>query len=214
MSVMARENRREALSAIVAVAAGTLLVGGSSTKALKETAAFAGGPVDAIYVYSFLDMRTRLLGYNFVAEVKRQLPAALSARGVRIAQLAFDDSPISMGYAMREEPAGRNRSSVKIPISEVVRANIERERAFGARYRMVVAPVLTELVGASHSRVEIRWDLYTTESNEPVWTTTSESRQTSFGDAHDERPVARAGELVAWIIREMVNAGVLVSGRS
>jgi hypothetical protein len=178
--------------------------------------AFSGqAPMRAVYVYSFLDLRENELGPKFLAEVQRQLAAALKGKGASSAQLSFNDSPLRAEYLLKEEPVSGSRTrqaSTRVPVGEVIATNLQAEGTFGAPYRLIVFPVSLTALSTGH-RFDVRWDIYDTRTNARVWSATSETLHQNW-ISHDENPAERAKILVEGIILQMGKAGVFGAERA
>lgn len=162
--------------------------------------------VKSIYIYSFLDLREGYVGSNFQLNVRRMLAEALDRKGVRNAQLWFNESPLRAQYILEAKRVNSLVSSTRIPVNEVIAENQSAERAFGDTHRLIIFPVF--ISSANGQTLQVRWDVYNTLNNYMEWSTTTETFRTIWWSA-DENAVERAREFVDSIISEMVKSGVL-----
>jgi hypothetical protein len=166
-------------------------------------------PVTAVYVYSFLDLREGSLGKNFLNEVRSQLDQALTKDGVRTKQLWFNDSPLRTQFSLEATGPNLARTSMRVPVAEVVNATREDERAFGASHRLIVFPASITRSN-SGSTFSVRWDLVDSQTNEITWTTTSRSHHMKWF-LGDENPRERAGTFVEGFVTELHKAKIIKS---
>jgi hypothetical protein len=175
-------------------------------------------PVSAAYVYSFMDLRERELGSKFLDQLRRQLGDALASHDVRSTQLSFSESPVRSEYAMGPDPArgfswgllaGRPResSSTRVPVREVVAANLAAESNFGASHRLIVFPAMLTQTGVG-ANFDVRWDLIDVVTGRLDWFSLTSTRHMNL-IYKDENPESRAKALVDNVTAEMLKAGVL-----
>lgn len=164
-------------------------------------------PITAVYVYSFLDLREGSLGKNFLNEVRRQLDRALTHDGVRTKQLWFNDSPLRAQFSLEAAGPTAARTSMRVPVAEVVNATRDDERAFGASHRLIVFPASITSTN-SGSTFTVRWDLIDSQTNRPTWTTTSRSHHMKWF-LGDENPEERATTFVQSFLTELRKAHII-----
>ncbi len=168
-------------------------------------------PVTAIYLYSFLDLREGILGPRFIDEVKHQFPAATSQEGIALQQLWFNDSPLRAQFSL-EAVKTNSGSKTRVPVDEVIQANQENERSFGASHRLIAFPS-SVMASTTANSFDIRWALVNTKTNQVSWATTSFSyHQVWFG--RDDNPQERAKTFVQGFMSELRKAKVIQSKQS
>jgi hypothetical protein len=140
-----------------------------------------------VYVYSFLDIRANDFGPSLVNEVDTQLISSLAASGVTSKVLQFKQSAVGQGYSL-------TGGGMTIPIGPTIKANLEDERAFNAKYRLVIFPSAMRLQGA-WKMYEVRWDLFDAQTHALVWSGTSNGKHMSMY-SNNENPKERAKTIV------------------
>jgi hypothetical protein len=163
--------------------------------------------VDTIYIYSFLDMREHELGKNFMREVQHDLDEQLSQHGVHTKQVWFNDTRQRFYVFETAQWAGTQRRDTKlIPVREVIAEKADDERAFGARYRLVMAPTNLDGTGVGYD-TEVQYLLTDVKTGQVVWKATSKMDTVNWIKV-DEQPVERAKMFVGGLIQEMMSAGL------
>lgn len=193
------------------VVAFAILVGACGTTFNSRGQVYNGSsPVNAVYIYSFLDLREGALGKQFLAEVKRQLSDALSKEGIRTKQLWFNESPLRAQFSLEAKGPNQATNSTRVPVDEVVTASREDEQSFGATHRLLVFPT-SVMMSNTGSNFDIRWTLIDSQTNKIQWSTTSFSSHTKWF-LGDENPAGRATEFVDGLMAELRKSHV-ISGR-
>jgi hypothetical protein len=196
-----RQLRNLAVSAM-----SVLIIGCSSTIVRKPPAQYAGkDAITNLYVYSYLDCQ-EIFSSKFLEEVRKQLPAALEARGVHMKQLYCSESPVRKNYALLEK-----QGSTKIPVAEVISENRENEEVFNTSHRLIIFPYSTSWSNQS-SYYNVQWNLVETKTNEVVWTVTTFSSHMRWFMG-DEFPADRAKDFVEGIVNEMEKSNIFVKHR-
>jgi hypothetical protein len=168
---------------------------------------FAGkSSVSSVYIYSFLDLREGTIGPNFLTEVRQEFARGFESRAVRTKQLWFNESPLRAQYALQSEQTGPGKSSLRVPVDEVIAANRADEESIGTTHRLVIFPIQVSQ-SSSYSGFQVRWDIRDAKTNELNWSTTSYSQHQRWVGG-DENPAGRAKEFVEAAIAEMEKAGV------
>jgi len=160
-----------------------------------------------VYVYSFVDIREKEIGPNFMVELERAFGEALTQSGVTSEQLWFLKSPYAADYSLQQTPTGAQKGTTRVPVREVIVANQKAESVFGPSHRMIIFPA-SITTGGSGPTYDFRWDIMDVKSGHLDWTATSSTIVTNFAKA-DENPVERAKLMVKGIVDEMRKAGVL-----
>jgi hypothetical protein len=200
---------RYALSAFALIVAA--LAGGcTTTNNVSSTLTPSASSGDAVrigsrvYVYSFIDVRVAELGPAFMQAFERMLAQQLLESGVESQQLWYGQAPVRSLL----EREGASSGSTKLPVSEVVTANREKETKYGSRYRLVVIPSEISPAGTS-VLVRTRWDLYDPKTNRSIWTGRADTIQTFWGANVNEGAEERAQKLVTAMVAEMKRVGLL-----
>ena len=155
----------------------------------------------SIYVYSFLDIRSKELGPKMITEIQRQLEVGLKNHGVVSEQHWFENDPVASEIAS-------TGGSERIPVREVITRNAAAERKYGARYRLIVFPIQTT-TGGDWAFYDFRWTVEDTITQRVVWSTTSQGKHMNW-IMTDENSSQRAKVVVDGVISEMVNSGLLM----
>ena len=193
---------------ILGVLSSLALPGCAVTNVRTPSRAYQGAqPVRAAYIYSFMDLREGELGRRFLEQLRRQLGDALASHDVRNTQLSFNESPVRTEYAMASEPGGGRHSTTRVPVREVVTANLAAESSFGASHRLIVFPAMITRTGAG-ANFDVRWDLFDAASGRLEWFSLTSTRHLNWL-YQDESAESRAKALVDNVIGEMLKAGVL-----
>ena len=155
----------------------------------------------SVYIYSFLDMRPVEFGQAMLDQLDLQLQTALSASNATSKVLRFRDSQPGASFAPRSEfpTYGITQSTDKIPIGETIASNFAAERAFRARYRLIVYPNYL-FVSGPWRVYTIHWMLFDCATNNIVWSHNYNGRSliwltVSESGATQARPVVK--DLVA-----------------
>jgi hypothetical protein len=190
---------------LAAIVTASLAAGCGSTNFVKTPPSYAGAPLGVVYVYSFIDVRTKDIGDTYVSAFNTELEQQLSRRGVRARLLKFEDSPVARDTSLASsDPVGLYRStSVQVPVGAVIRANQAEEKAFGATHRLIVFPA--DLSRGGNIWLYTRWDVVQ-PGGKTVWTTTSRTNQT-FGASH--LTAGNAADCVSKVLAEMEHLGIL-----
>jgi hypothetical protein len=167
--------------------------------------------VNNLYIYSFLDVREKQIGANFLQEVQRDLQDELTQRGIRSKQLWFNNSPQRAQYSLTESDQrivwrGRE-STIRIPIPEVIAGNVGDERNFGARYRLVISPSGVSNTGIGFEYL-VTWVMMDTRTGQVVWNASSKMKTVNLIKA-DEDPTGRAHLFVNGLMQEMTTDKLL-----
>lgn len=197
LSIANNQGRFQRLLRNLAVSAMAVLIAGcSSTMVRKPPAPYAGkDAVKSMYVYSYLDCQD-IFSPKFLEEVRKQLPAALEARGIHMKQLYCSESPVRKNYALLEK-----QGSTKIPVGEIISENRVNEEVFGASHRLIIFPYSTSWSNQG-SYYNVQWSLVEVETDQVVWTvTTFSAHQRWF--LGDEFPADRAKDFVGGVVNEM-----------
>jgi hypothetical protein len=166
-------------------------------------------PINSVYIYSFLDVREKQLGVNFLQAVQHDLQDELTQHGVRSKQLWFNSSPQRAEFSLNESaPRGlRRESTVRIPVLEVIGGNASDERAFGASYRLVMSPSDITNSGVGFDS-QVTWILTDVKSGQVVWRATSRMSTVNLIKV-DEDPSGRAQLFVHGLMQEMAKENLL-----
>jgi hypothetical protein len=184
------------------------LSGCATTTFRKPPPPYSGAdPFQKVYIYSFVDIREKEIGTNFMAELERQFGEALTQHGVASEQLWFMKSPHASVFSLGQTPTGFQKGTTKVPVVEVIVANQKVERAYEPSHRMIIFPA-SITTGGNGPTYDFRWDIMDVKSGHLDWTATSSTSVTNWAKA-DESPVERAQLMVKGIIDEMKKAGVL-----
>lgn len=196
-------------SYLAAIVAASFAAGCGSTNFVKAPPSYAGAPLGAVYVYSFIDVRTKDIGDTYVSAFNRELEQQLSRRGVKTRLLKFEDSPVAGDTSLASSaPLGLYRStSVQVPVGAVIRANQAEEKAFGATHRLIVFPA--DLSRGGNIELYTRWDV-AEPGGKVIWTSTSRTNQT-FGASH--LTAGNAADCVSKVLAEMERLGILGAAR-
>lgn len=184
------------------------LSGCATTSFRKPPSPYSGANAfEKVYVYSFVDIREKEIGANFMVELERTFGDALTKHGVTIEQLWFMKSPYASEYSLQQTSTGFQKGTTRVPVVEVITANQKAESAFGPSHRMIIFPASFTAIDGGPA-YDFRWDIYDVKSGNLDWTATSTTSVTNWAKA-DENPVERAQMMVKGIIDEMKKAGVL-----
>lgn len=188
-----------------AIMAASFAAACGSTNFVKAPPSYSGAQLDVVYVYSFIDVRTKDIGDTYVSAFNRELEQQLSRRGVRARLLKFEDSPVARDTSLASsDPVGLYRSaSVQVPVGAVIRANQSEERAFGATHRLIVFPA--DLSRGGNIWLYTRWDVVE-PGGKVMWTSTSRTNQT-FGASH--LTAGNAANCVSEVLAQMERLGIL-----
>src|SRR5882762_160346 len=66
-----------------------------------------------VYVYSFVDIREKEIGPNFMVELERAFGEALTQSGVTSEQLWFLKSPYAADYSLQQTPTGAQKGTTR-----------------------------------------------------------------------------------------------------
>lgn len=121
-----------------------------------------------MYVYSFLDIRKDEFGEQVLAQFHQQVMDALNKAGVKTNLQLFADSTAGALWMPSSKSHNGGRVYETPPVVETIAANIEREKAAGARYRLLILPAEFELVGAWRYYT-VRWIVMDTATDRIVW---------------------------------------------
>lgn len=190
---------------LLSLSAGCVAAAGCSTVSSEFHNTTTMVPVEPaslsrLYLYSFLDLSSHAIGTEMIEEISRQLAAEMGSRGIVTEEFTYAADPL--------RPATQTGwTTERVPTGAVIARNREREREFGARYRLIVLPEATVSVGASRT-YRIRWRVEDSRTGRPVWFTTSRGEHTNL--IHEnENAEARARAVVQGLITEMVSSGFL-----
>jgi hypothetical protein len=153
-----------------------------------------------IYIYSFLDAREIEFGPNLLTEFDAQFIGELEKSGVKGKILRFKDSDIGRYYSM-------TNTGMQLPVGQVIESNLSNERAFDAKYRLIIFPNRMRLSGA-WKFYDVQWDLFDTQTGKRVWSTTSYGKHINMWK-NDEDPRARAKTIVDGVLTELRNSRLL-----
>lgn len=187
------------------------LVGCSTTPKFSDSK-LAGAPVrvDNLYIYSFLDVRQKNYGAEFLRLVRLELDAALTSANIKHVQLWSQDSELS-GAALttnRTIDVFRGASeSTYVPVKELVSSNLAQEQQFGAEYRLLIFPSQTNTTGTGYEYT-IRWVLMDAKDQRTVWSTTSRL-ETFVLISANENAEGRAKGFVNGLIAEWRRLGLV-----
>ena len=184
------------------------LSGCATTSFRKPPPPYSGANAfQKVYVYSFVDIREKEIGPNFMLELERQFGDALTENGVANEQLWFMKSPSAAEYSLQQTSTGFRQGTTRVPVIEVIAANQKAESAFGPSHRMIIFPASVTTMDGGPS-YDFRWDIIDVKSGHMDWTATSSTSVTNWAKV-DEDPVGRARLMVKGIVDEMKKAGVL-----
>lgn len=144
-----------------------------------------------LYIYSFLDLRASAFGPTTLEEFNKQLLQQLNASSVTAKVLNFKDSDVGHSYIA-------TNSGMYIPIGQTIKDNLQDEKTFGARYRLVIFPTEVDFRGA-WKFFDLRWVLYDTQTNKVVWETISHGKKNDFWSTNED-PQNRGGILAKGIM--------------
>jgi hypothetical protein len=153
-----------------------------------------------VYVYSFLDIRAKDIGQSLVNEVDAQLVSGLAESGVTSKALQFKHSEVGQSYSL-------TGGGMTVPIGPTIKANLAEERAFDAKYRLVIFPSVMRLQGA-WKFYDVRWDLFDTQTNTLVWSGNSHGKHLSLY-SNNENPKERAKTIVDSALAAFANSKLL-----
>ena len=162
-----------------------------------------------LYIYSFLDVREEEFSSELLAEVDKQLQAALTAQNVPSKLLRFRDSTVADSFAqLTAVPTrGRSQSTELIPVGQTIQSNLDAERSFGARYRLLAFPSNFEVSGGWRF-FQIRWRLIDCATNRTLWNYTYKGRNMIWL-VNGERAESRAKPIVDTLIAQLQSQGFL-----
>ncbi len=164
--------------------------------------------MDALYVYSFLDVREGILGKKFLAEVQRQLGEALAADGVKSKQLWFENSPLRNDFSLAAVGQNPASTAMRIPVEEVIKANQGDDASFGSTHRLLALPASVTSTNTS-IHFMVRWVLIDAQTNKVQWSTSSASNEMRWF-LGDENPVGRAKDFVDGLMVELRKSGAIL----
>jgi hypothetical protein len=153
-----------------------------------------------IYIYSFLDAREVEFGPNLLGELDTQLVSELEKNDIKGKILRFRDSNIGQYYSM-------TNAGMQIPVGQVVARNLNAEREFDAKYRLIIFPSKMTISGA-WKFYDVQWDLFDTQTRKKVWSTTSHGKHINMWK-NDEDPHVRAKTIVDGILMELRKSNLL-----
>lgn len=122
----------------------------------------------SVYVYSFLDIRKAEFGEQVLAQFHRQMLDALRKEGVSPQLQLFGDSFVGSLWVPSTKVFNGQRVQENAPVLETIAANLERERAAGSRYRLLILPAEFELIGAWR-HYTVRWMIMDTATDQIGW---------------------------------------------
>jgi hypothetical protein len=198
----------------LAAAAALLLVACTAapkfaTKTQMEAGKFT---LRKVYVYAFLDARQPPLSAEYIRQFDRRLGEALTAAGIDHRVLWYKKSPVEAEYVIASKPAGGTlfnpRSTINIPVREVIERNKPAEREFAASHRLLVFPAdINTSISYGVETVTtfaIRWDLVDAWNGRVVWTSTSRTLHGGF-----TVPETIALSEVQGLVNELRSTGLL-----
>jgi hypothetical protein len=189
-----------------AVGIGVMWVALASCQQLgtyQNTRAFAPAPSlsgSRVYVYSFLDLNRDVIGYKLLRDLDPRLISGFSAASLE-AKLAMPSYGALEQIKTEARPVSSSSFSTAystpIPVDAILSAHAEKEKAFGANYRLLILPSETTTygttdgitrVGLEGGAYVVRWYLVDTASNRIVWQTEySENNSGHKNDRFEER---------------------------
>jgi hypothetical protein len=128
-----------------------------------------------VYVYLFIDQIEDAMGDSLLTGIENELIAQLRARQVEVEFVRFRDTPTGRRFSLSpsNDPPLQHHTwfessaVVRLPIEKVIAANADKEKAFGAQYRLVVIPASLW----NNNSFTIRWVLLGVDRQEPIWWT-------------------------------------------
>ncbi|HEY1426332.1 MAG TPA: hypothetical protein VGF50_06635, partial [Caulobacteraceae bacterium] len=163
----------------------------------------------SVYIYSFLDVREDEFSHQVLDQIDKQLQGALAAADVKTQVLRFLDSQAATGFAQVDATPtyGRTHTSDMIPVGQTIASNLPAERAFGARFRLLVFPSKMSVAG-DWRFYQIRWYLVDCATNRTVWTFTYAGKNFIWL-YNGERAESRAKPIVDALVDHLRTGGWL-----
>jgi len=149
--------------------------------------------IEQLYLYSFLDLREKIMGQNLIKEIEIQFDVEFKKRGVEIEQLWFKKSDVLSSSSLVEDGNG-----VDVPVGDVIYENLKNEVATNTKYRLVAFPSYVRLTNTGVG-YQVRWELFDALSNEKLWSSSSWTYNSNFiykDELADERAKALVGGLM------------------
>jgi hypothetical protein len=157
-------------------------------------------PVEAAYVYSFIDVRSEFVSDRFRAVVRQRLCEAFQRSRVRCEQLWFSETRTAQ--RMREDPKQFAMGTLTtVPIGEPIVANADKDRAFAPTHRIIAFPQSSQRWGDG-AMLDVRWDVRDASSDYVEWSVYTRTPVISRS-MKDEDAERAANSLVDAIVGEM-----------
>lgn len=189
----------------IVLMAGLMALAGcavASNSVVKSSRPDAGVSVreGSLYVYTFLDLREAYFGADMLTALNRQLVEKLAAGGVKTKVLTFMSTDAGRYFP-------NTGASADVPVEKVIAGNRAEETVADARYRLVVFPLTTRMIGAWFI-YDLRWELIDGKTDHVVWTVKTHGRHLALW-SRNEMPDDRAALIVDDFIAEMKKSGLL-----
>jgi hypothetical protein len=157
-----------------------------------------------IYVYSFLDVREEYYSGKVLDQLDADLVGRLGEDMISLRILRFKNSPIGETYSAAQ---GLGQDSTMIPVGPVIEQNQADEKAFDARYRLIIFPANFSSVGAWRY-YDIRWLLIDAKTGARLWNHLYSGKHLVMW-SDSENAVARSKKILDELIKSLRADGLM-----
>jgi hypothetical protein len=185
--------------AIFLLSACTTIASYQGTNEIRDVGNISGSRV---YIYSFLSPARQAMGSRVLEAFDRQLIDRLAQHSVAA---EFGNSSLT---AFEAPLSGFGTSRIPLPITETIRKNADEEAAFGAVYRLIIAPRFfsqTQFSGDGGS-YRVIWTLMEVATGDVVWQTEMAGAYTPM-IYDNERSEERASIIIDGAFVQMQQSG-------